>query len=234
MKFKPFIPLILTIVLLASCSGGSEDLARYGLKGDVLQIREYQCDPTYEHEQWVASADCSREYRLVEFDTEGNYVHSLNMSENGDTLAVNRIKRENGEIVEEIYYIREQITPKHSRLVPVSRTIKERVSDSQVNFEIWQQDQLKFEGATYYNSKGRVERQVQVVNNREVMVYNVYEKNLRVEMYQEESDGSRSGTQQYEYGGYDENGNWTLRLVYTGEEKIAPELAITREIKYKE
>ena len=28
---------------------------------------------------------------------------------------------------------------------------------------------------------------------------------------------------------FDKHGNWTLRLVYTGEEKITPELAITRE-----
>ena len=101
-----------------------------------------------------------------------------------------------------------------------------------MNFEIWQNDQLSFEGASYYDSKGRVERQVQVVNNREVMVHNVYEKDLRVEMYQEESDGTRSGTQLYEYGEYDENGNWTLRLVYNGEVKISPEFAITRTIEY--
>jgi hypothetical protein len=233
MRCKFLFPVILFSVLLISCSGGSEDLARYGLKGDVKLIKEYQCDPTYENQQWVASSSCSREYRQVEFDSEGNFVHSLTMSEKGDTLVMNTVRRENGEIVEEIFYVRQQLTPMHSKLVPVSRTLKERVSDRQVNFEIWQQDRLTFEGASYYDSKGRVERQVQVVDNREVMVHNVYDKDLRVEMYQEESDGSRSGTQQYEYGEYDERGNWTLRLVYTGEEKISPELAITRKIEYR-
>ena len=71
-----------------------------------------------------------------------------------------------------------------------------------------------------------------MVNNREVIVHNIYEKNLLVEIYQEELDGSRSGTQQYEYTEFDDKGNWTLRLVYNGEEKITPELTITRVLEY--
>ncbi|MCK5067218.1 MAG: hypothetical protein KAR16_07265 [Bacteroidales bacterium] len=230
MKFNLSLPLILA--LLASCSGGSGDLARNGLKGSVKEVREFQCDPTYENELWVASSTCANGFRVVEYDAEGNYLRSLTLSDRGDTLAMTTAKRENGEMVEEIYYSREYMTPKHSRLVPVSRTIMDRVSDNQVNFEIWQKDQLRFEGATYFDSKGRVDRQVQVVNNREVMVHNVYEKNFLVEIYQVEMDGSRSGTQQYEYGEFDEKGNWTLRLVFSGEEKITPELAITRVLEY--
>jgi hypothetical protein len=180
----------------------------------------------------VASSTCANGFRVVEYDAEGNYLRSLTLSERGDTLAMTTAKRENGEMVEEIYYSRKYMTPKHSRLVPVSRTIMDRVSDNQVNFEIWQNDQLRFEGATYFDSKGRVDRQVQVVNDREVMVHNVYEKNLLVEMYQVEMDGSRSGTQQYEYGEFDEKGNWTLRLVFSGEAKITPELAIVRVLEY--
>jgi hypothetical protein len=71
-----------------------------------------------------------------------------------------------------------------------------------------------------------------VINNREVIVHHVYEKNLLVEMYQEELDGTRSATQLYDYSEFDEQGNWTLRLVYTGEERITPELAITRVLEY--
>jgi len=217
---------------MCSCSGGSGELVRYGLKGSVKAAKQFQCDPTYENERWVASSTCGQEFRVVEFDTEGNYLRSLSFSEGGDTLAMTTAKRENGDVVEEIYYVSQNLTPKHSRLVPISRTIKDRVSDTQVNFEIWQNEQLRFEGATYYDSKGRVDRQVQVVNDREVMVHNVYEKDLLVEMYQVEANGSRSATQQYEYSDFDDQGNWTLRLVYSGEEKITPELAITRVLEY--
>jgi len=232
MKFKSSLPLILVLATLASCSGGSGDLSRFGLKGKVKELKEFQCDATYENQRWVASSNCAPGFRVVEFDSDGNYLCSMNLNELGDTVSMVLPKREDGEVIEEIYYGREYLTPKHSRLVPISRTIMDRVSDKQVNFEIWQQDQLRYEGATYYDSKGRVERQVQVVNNREVMVHNVYEKDLHVEIYQEERDGSRSATQQYEYSDYDKQGNWTLRLVYSGEEKIKPDLVITREITY--
>ena len=108
----------------------------------------------------------------------------------------------------------------------------DRVSEDQINFEVWQNERLTYEGATYYDTKGRIERQVQVVNNREVIVHHVYEKNLLVEMYQQELDGSRSATQQYEYSEFDDHGNWTLRLVFSGEEKITPDMAITRVLEY--
>jgi hypothetical protein len=233
MKFYLSLPLILLLAILTSCSRGSDDLVKYGLKGNVKKVQELQCSPTYENEHWVASSKCDQGFRVVEFDEEGNYLRSMTIAERGDTLAMTVAKRENGELVEEIYYGRENMIPKHSRLVPISRTIQDRVSDKQVNFEIWQSDQLRYEGATYYDSKGRVDRQVQVVNNREVMVHNVYDKDLLVEIYQVESNGSRSATQQYEYGDFDKKGNWTLRLVYLGEEKITPELSITRVIEYR-
>ena len=124
------------------------------------------------------------------------------------------------------------MTPIHSKRMLASRTMMARVSDDQVNFEVWQNEQLRFEGTSYYDSKGRMERQVQVVNNREVILHHVYEKNLLVEMWQEELDGSRSATQLYEYSEFDEHGNWTLRLVYPGDEKITPEFVITRLLEY--
>jgi hypothetical protein len=168
----------------------------------------------------------------MEYDAEGNYTQSYTMSDCGDTTSLVIIKRENGDVVEESYYSRVNLTPKHHKMLLASRIVMDRVSDDQVNFELWQDSQLRFEGATYYDSKGRIERQVQVVNNREVIVHHVYEKNLLVEMWQEELDGTRSATQLYEYGDFDEQGNWTLRLVYSGDEKIKPDLAITRVIDY--
>ena len=233
MKVNLSLPLILLLAILASCSGGSGDLDKYGLKGNVKKVEELQCDPTYENEHWVASSNCDQGFRVMEFDADGNYTLSMTITDRGDTLAMTIAKRESGELVEEIHYSGESMTPKHRRLVPISRTIQDRVSDKQVNFEIWQSNQLRYEGATYYDSKGRVDRQVQVVNNREVMVHNVYEKDLLVEMYQVDTNGSRLATQQYEYGDFDKKGNWTLRLVYSGEEKITPELAITRVVEYR-
>ena len=73
---------------------------------------------------------------------------------------------------------------------------------------------------------------MQVGNDREVTIYHVYEKNMLVENYREEISGERSATQLYEYDEFDDKGNWTLRLIYVGEEKITPEMVITRELTY--
>lgn len=233
MKFNLSLALVLLLALMVSCSGGMNDFDKYGLKGNVKALKELQCDATYEDEHWVASSNCEQGFRVMEFGEDGNYIRSMTIANEGDTLAMTIAKRENGELVEEVHYSGESMTPKHRRLVPISRTIQDRVSEKQVNFEIWQQEQLRYEGATYFDSKGRVYRQVQVVNNMEVMVHSVYEKDLLVEMYQEDTYGARLATQKYEYADFDKKGNWTLRLVYVGEEKISPEMAITRTIEYR-
>jgi len=232
MKSISRLSVLFILVVLASCSGDLNDLERRGLKGKVKATNEFQCEATYENEIWVAGTECANGYRVVEYDEAGNYIQAMSMSDCGDTTNLATVKREDGELVEETYYTRINMTPKHSRMVLVSRTVMDRVSEDQVNFEVWQNDRLTYEGATYYDSKGRIERQVQVVNNREVIVHHVYEKNLLVEMYQQELDGSRSATQQYEYSEFDDQGNWTLRLVFSGEEKITPEMAITRVMEY--
>jgi len=232
MKSVSSLLVMSLFAFLVSCSGGSNDLDRHGLKGEVSASREFQCNATYENEEWVAGIECSNGFRVVEYDTDGFYIQGYTLSDCGDTTSLSTAKRENGVVVEESNYTRVNMTPKHSKLVLVSRTVMDRVSAEQVNFEVWQNEQLRFEGATYYDSKGRIQRQVQVINNREVNVHHVYEKNLLVEMYQEELDGTRSATQLYDYSEFDEQGNWTLRLVYTGEERITPELAITRVLEY--
>ena len=232
MKAVSRLLLFFLSAALVSCSGGSNDLARHNLKGNVKSISEFQCDATYENDTWVAGVDCFDGYRVVEYDQSGIYLQTYTMSGCGDTTSLTSIKRDNGDIVEESYFTRRNLTPKHHTMVQVSRTVMDRVSDEQVNFEVWQNNQLRFEGATYYDSKGRIERQVQVVNNREVIVHHVYEKNLLVEMWQEELDGTRSATQLYDYSEFDQHGNWTLRLVYPGDEKITPEFVIERVIEY--
>ena len=197
------------LALLVSCSGGSNDLDRNGLKGDVSATREFQCNATYENEEWIAGKECANGFRVVEYDTEGFYLQAYSMSDRGDTTNLTTARRENGEVVEESNFTRINMTPVHSKMVLSSRTVMDRVSDDQVNYEVWQNEQLRFEGTSYYDSKGRMARQVQ-----------------------EELDGSRSATQIYDYGEFDEHGNWTLRLVYPGDEKITPEFAITRVLEY--
>ena len=46
--------------------------------------------------------------------------------------------------------------------------VMERVSDKQVNFETRNNGQLAFEGAIYFDSNGRILRQIQVVVKKSV------------------------------------------------------------------
>ncbi|MCK4751760.1 MAG: hypothetical protein KAT15_32110 [Bacteroidales bacterium] len=223
MKTSPF-SLLALLLLLASCSGEINDLDRSGLKGNVKSIKEKQYDATYKNDKWVAGDPMIPGYRIINYDSNGLYLELLSMGGNGDTTAIATCKRENGEMVEERYqslYNRQ-----------TSRTILERVSKEQVNFELWKDDQLQYEGANYFDSKGKLVKQVQVVNDREVIMHHIFEKNLLVESYQEELDGERTATRMYEYPEFDDVGNWTVQLVYMEEDKITPRIVITRELSY--
>ncbi len=215
---------LLAVMLLASCSGGYTDLDLYGLKGRVSTLQEHQFKAEYRDGSWVAGTPGFYGHRIVNFSRDGFYLESIALAESGDTVGFTRSRRENGEMVEELFF-----SALNGR---TSRTIYERVSEEQVNFEVWQGDRLYFEGANFYDSKGRIEKQASVENGREVVNYFVYEKDLLVENYQEEISGTRTFTQHYEYKAFDEEGNWTVRLVYPGKDKIVPEVVITREYSY--
>jgi len=232
MKFVSVLPIMLVLALLVSCSGRINDLDRNGLKGKVKETREFQCDPTYENQQWVASENCVEGYRVVEYDNKGFYKQAFSLSTEGDTTTLSTAKRENGDVVEEAFYTRMFMTPKHSKMVLNTLTKMERVSDKQVDFEVWQNEQLRYSGSTFYDSKGRIDRQIQLVDNQEMTIHHFYDKNLLVEIFQEDPGGLHSARQLYDYSEFDTKGNWTLRLVYNGDEKIKPEMAITREIEY--
>ncbi len=183
-----------------------------------------QFEATYENDRWVAGNPSLYGGRISNYNQDGFYVESFSISSRGDTTGISTCRRVDGEIVEEIFF-----SPYDRR---TTRTLMEKVSAEQINFEVWQDEQLIYEGANYFNGKGRILRQVQVGNEREVTVFHVYEKNMLVENYREEMSGERSATQLYEYDEFDDKGNWTVRLIYVGEEKITPELVITRELTY--
>lgn len=232
MRPLSLLTLLVFFFILFSCSGEINEWDRLNLKGQVKSIEEVQCDATYEDDRWVSSNHCSAGRQVTNFNPQGHYISILTLDNDDDTMRMAKMKYEEGEMVEEIYYQKRPFPPIRLEIVPGSRTVMERVSDDQVNFEVWQHDAMVFEGATYYDSKGRVEKQAQVIRNREVMVHHVYEKDMLVENYQIEIDGTRSATRLYDYVEFDDQGNWTVKLVYLGDEKISPEMAVTRWLEY--
>lgn len=222
---KKFSPLFVLAVLLSSCSGGNSDLAKAGLKGDVSSVIEHQFEAVHKDDGWVTGKPGMYGHRITEYDVEGKYVKSLALTHTGDTIGYTKVRWEDGEKVEEIF---------HSMIDRrTTRTIMERVSEQQVNFEVWEGETLHYEGASFFDSRGRVLRQVRVVNEREVMNHFVYDKDLMVKSFQEELSGDVSGTQLFEYTEFDENGNWTKRLIYLTEDRIVPEVITTREYRYR-
>jgi len=233
MKRILILSLPALIVVLYSCSGGHSDLDRNALKGQVKSVKQMECEATHVDGKWVMGENCSRNYRVTNFNQDGNFSSILTLNDRQDTLGITKMRYAEGEMVEETFYQNVSVNPAQSKFVEVSKTIMERVSADQVNFERWEKEVLRFEGAIYFDSKGRVEKQVEVINGRETMVYYVYEKGHLVENYQEELEGgNRIATQLYENIDFDEHGNWTSRLVYVGEDKIAPRVVISRTLEY--
>ena len=223
--------LILLPFVLASCSGKVTDLKRDGLKRDVKSVTETQCKPTYQEDQWVAGESIEGQ-SVSHYSPEGRLLERFVIDRQGDTTAMVVPRYENGELVEEVYYSRMYLPPKHSKLLESTRMILDRVSDKQVNFEEWNGDRLLNQGAMHFNNRGRVSRRVQVVDDRQVTFHYLYDKGLLVENYREETSGERSGTKLFEYKKFDQKGNWTECLVYVDQEKIKPDVVISREMTY--
>ncbi|HER08341.1 MAG TPA: hypothetical protein ENO20_05455 [Bacteroides sp.] len=221
---RAVIPLYLMLILLCSCSGPSGDLDEAGLKGKVKSITEHQYDARHEAGSWVPGDPSFYGHRIIHYDKDGVYTKSIALSAFNDTTGYTTCRREGGELVEEKY-----VSTVEDR---TTRSLMERVSDEQVNFEVWEGDRLYYEGANYFDARGRISRQIRVVNDLEVTNHYVYEKDLLVENYQLDHTGQRTLTQLYEYVEFDGKGNWTRKLVYVGTEKIVPDLVVTREIEY--
>lgn len=221
---KNIIPLFILVLILGSCSGGDSDLAKAGLKGNVSSVIEHQYEAVHKDDGWETGKPGMYGHRIIQYDKEGKYVKSLALTHTGDTIGYTKVRWEDGEKVEESF---------HSMLDGrTTRTLMERVSEDQVNFEVWEGETLHYEGASYFDSKGRVLSQIRVVNEREVTNRFEYDKSLMVKSYQEELSGEITGTQLYEYTEFDEKDNWTKRLIYLTEDRIVPEVITTRAYEY--
>ncbi|RPI42404.1 MAG: hypothetical protein EHM46_05230 [Bacteroidetes bacterium] len=194
------------------------------LTGKVKSVVEHQYEATLEDGRWVAGDPSFIGHWVMNYDRDGNYMESVALNYQGDTAGHSVVERKDGKIVEEEF---------HSvHLKRTTRTILEWVSDEQANFEIWEGEVLHYEGANFYDSRGRILRQIRHANGQEITNHYKYEKDLLVENYHEDLDGNRTFTQQYEYQDFDRKGNWTTRLIYAGGEKITPDLVVKREIEY--
>lgn len=223
LKYSLF--LLSLILILSSCSDGGSDLAKAGLNGNISSVVDHLYEAVHKDDEWVAGKPSVYGHRIIQYDSKGNYIKSIALTHTGDTIGYTTIRKEEGETVEEVF---------HSLMDGrTTRTIMERVSDQQVNFEVWEGEKLHFEGASYFDSKERLVSQIRAVENREVINHFVYDKGLMVKSFQEELNGEVTGTQLYEYTDFDEEGNWTKRLIYPTEDRIVPEVITLRTYHYR-
>ena len=218
------LPVLVITLMLGSCSGETTDRDRAILSGKVKSVTEHQFEATLEDGRWVAGDPSFIGHRIMKYDRDGNYLETVALNQQGDTTGYSVVERRDGKIVEEEFY------SVHMRRT--TRTILEWVSETQANFEIWEGDVLHYEGANFYDNRGRILRQVRMVNMKEVTNHYIYKKNLLVENYHQDMDGNRTFTQVYGYQDFDRKDNWTIRLIYAGDEKVIPDLIVTREIEY--
>ncbi len=215
--------LLPVVLFFSACSGEITDLDRSGLKGKVKSISENQYEAFHKDDRWSAGKPVMFGHRIMNYNKEGFYMKSFVLSGAGDTIGYTTSRHEGGDLVEETF---------RSVDGRIARTILERVSDEQVNFEMWEGERLHYEGANYNDSKGKTVKQARVVNGVEEFSYYLYEKDLMVESYQENGYGVRSGTQIFEYTKFDDQGNWTTQLIYLTKDKIVPEMLTKREYEY--
>jgi len=212
-------------IILYSCSAGDSDLAKSGLNGNISAVSEHHFEAVHKDGEWVSGKPGLYGHRIIQYDSEGYYVKSIALTSDGDTIGYTTTRRENGENVEEVF---------HSLLDGrTTRTLMERVSEDQVNFEVWEGETMYYEGASYFDSRGRLVSQVMVVDDRQVINHFVYDKGLKIKSFQEELTGEVTATQLYEYTDFDDRGNWTKRLTYPSEDRIVPEIVTLRSYKYR-
>lgn len=224
--------ILIALSFIVSCSGKLSDSGRSGVKGRVKSIKEIRCEPDRSDDRWVAGESLTNSSRTIYFDKKGNLITSYTLSLDGDTVSRSTCVRENGDMVAEVFYTRVMLSPTESEMYETSKIVYDRVSEEQVNWEIWKGDERMNEGATYFDNMGRMVMQVQVRNNKEESLHYLYDKILMTEYYREDISGERIDRQLYEYDDFDKHGNWQLMLIYADDEKIIPDVAISREIDY--
>jgi len=232
MKKSPYLLFLIAFLFLFSCSSKINDKGRSGLKGRVLSVKEIRCDPVRSNDKWVAGESLAQDFRILCFDKKGNLIKSYKVNMEGDTVTSTTSVHENGDMVREVFYSREEVSPTESIMIESNRIEYDRVSEEQVNWNIWKGDQQTGHGATYYDRMGRIVMQKQVRYNTEETLHYIYDKILLMEHYREDMSGNITVRQFFDYDDFDKHGNWKLMLIYPDADKIIPDFVISREIDY--
>ena len=227
--FQSFKWALLTcsVVIFMSCSNADER-KNFGLKGNVKNYFERLYEVEKKFGKWEMGSMASYGHNRVTFDENGLYqefeYYIYDMDLIGKLIPI----RENGKVLEEIYY--------DENGYPKSKTTIKHISKNEVDFESFDSEGKK-------NSYGKtIRKNGNIINQFSTTIRSNVEDEKYTTLFEYDKDGnliSRKQTNQkgeivvhlrFEYLEFDEKKNWTKRLIYEKDDK--PENIAIREIEY--
>ncbi len=224
------IPLLLmTIAILTSCSNNS-DWNRFGLNGKVKTYLERKYEAEKKFGEWENGDREDYGNNRIFFDIEGNYQCAEYLDKDNGLLGKFIPQRENGEIIEEIYY------NKDGKLINKIKNIHN--SKDEFEFIVFNKDGEKTTQGKYYFVNNRcVKKEVQTFEEDKVkeeysVVAEYDKKGHQISEKHTDKKGEITYFMKFKYIDFDKNNNWTKRFGYGSEEGEEPENIFIREYEY--
>jgi len=222
--------LLITIGLLTSCSKNN-DWNRYGLNGKVKTClgRYYEAEKRFG--EWTnGDIDYYSDDSRIYFDNEGNYQWIEYLDDDNELSAKLIPKRENGQVIEEAYY------DEYGELIYKTEIIHN--SKDELEFIQYDKDGEKTkQGKLYFANNRAIKQQYQIFEDNKVkeefsLVFEYDKDGNLVSQKVIDKNGEIDYFLKFEYLAFDENKNWTKRLIYDSEKGKEPKNIEIREYEY--
>lgn len=221
--------LIITIGILTSCTNNN-DWNTFGLKGQIKIYIERNYEAEKKFGEWGKGDIEYYGHNRCSFDSKGNYQWIEYLDEDYELSGKLIPKRENGDVIEESYY------DKDGKLISKTKIIHK--SKGELEYIGYDKDGEKTtQGKSNFANNRIIKQQYQKFEDNNVkeeytIVYEYDKDRNLVSQIQTDKKGEITYSLKIEYLAFDENKNWTKRLIYDSEKGEEPENIVTREYEY--
>jgi len=221
--------LLLTIGLLTSCSYNN-DWKRDGLNGKVKTYFERYYEAEMKFGEWENGDIDFYGHLRVSYDSEGNCQWTDYLDDENELFIKAISKRENGELIESDYYDSDGELMIKTKFIHNSKDELEYIEYDVKGERISQ-------GKSYFANNRIIKAQYQrFEDDKEEKEYTTvfeYDKDGNVlSEKQTDKKGEITYFKKYEYLAFDENKNWTKKLIYDSEAGEEPINIVIREYEY--
>ena len=227
------LPLcFMLILLLSACTERSSYTSwqMMNLQGQVKSFEENTYETTKESGKWQVGEKKLYGHSKVGFDADGILLYT-DIFEKGEGLVVKfKSKIEKGMIVEQAQY------DKDGNLE--SNTVYDNESEDESTSETFDNNGNKIAGSTTYMNQGLITKYMLELYDagdlvdRIVTIYQHNDQGNLISEKQTYKEEEKSFFYRYEYLEYDEQNNWTKKLVFDSETESEPSGLITRTYEY--